>query len=149
MQSKEMKAVVQRVKEASVTVGEVKQRIGRGLVILLGVGKADSSAKVKWLAEKILNLRIFPDENSKMNLSALDIKSEVLIVSQFTLYGDCRKGRRPDFTSAGPPEMAKNLYFQFVEEISKSGLVTKSGEFGAEMLVDIHNDGPVTLVIEN
>lgn len=146
-----MRAVVQRVEEASVSVKQQRpgseEEINRGLVILLGVGQDDSAAEGKWLAEKILNLRIFPDENNKMNLSILDIKGEILVVSQFTLYGDCRRGRRPDFTSAASPELAKNLYNQFAQELNNSGLVVKSGKFGAEMLVDIHNEGPVTLIL--
>ncbi|MFQ5867564.1 MAG: D-aminoacyl-tRNA deacylase [bacterium] len=149
-----MRAIVQRVSEASVSVkNEVESlreinKIKRGLVVLLGVGRQDSEEDAEYLAEKISNLRIFPDENDRMNLSVLDVKGEVLVISQFTLYGDCRKGRRPDFTSAAPPEMAEDLYEKFIEKVKAKGVEVKSGEFQARMLVDIHNDGPVTILLE-
>ncbi len=148
-----MRAVVQRVSEASVSIKDEteklkeKNRIGKGLVVLLGVGKEDGEEDAEYLAEKISNLRIFPDENDRMNLSVLDVGGEVLAVSQFTLYGDCRKGRRPDFTSAAPPEMAKGLYEKFVEKAKAKGVKIKSGEFQARMLVNIQNDGPVTILL--
>jgi len=149
-----LRAIVQRVSEASVSVkNEVESlreinKIKRGLVVLLGVGRQDSEEDAEYLAEKISNLRIFPDENDRMNLSVLDVRGEVLVISQFTLYGDCRKGRRPDFTSAAPPEMAEDLYEKFIEKVKAKGVEVKSGEFQARMLVDIHNDGPVTILLE-
>ena len=150
-----MKAIVQRVSEASVSIKneteelKEKNRIGKGLVVLLGVGKEDGEEDAEYLAEKISNLRIFPDENDRMNLSVLDVGGEVLAISQFTLYGDCRKGRRPDFTSAAPPEMAKGLYEKFIEKVKAKGVEVKSGEFQARMLVNIRNDGPVTILLES
>ena len=149
-----MKAIVQRVSEASVSVKENESsreinKIRKGLVILLGVGKEDREDDAEYLAEKVSNLRIFPDENDRMNLSILDVGGEILVISQFTLYGDCRKGRRPDFTSAAPPEMAEGLYEKFMEKVKAKGVEVKSGEFQARMLVDIHNDGPVTILLES
>jgi len=150
-----LKAIVQRVSEASVSIKneteelKEKNRIGKGLVVLLGVGKEDGEEDAEYLAEKISNLRIFPDENDRMNLSVLDVGGEVLAISQFTLYGDCRKGRRPDFTSAAPPEMAKGLYEKFIENVKAKGVEVKSGEFQARMLVNIRNDGPVTILLES
>jgi len=149
-----LRAIVQRVSEASVSVKNEAEslreinKIKRGLVVLLGVGRQDSEEDAEYLAEKISNLRIFPDENDRMNLSVLDVRGEVLVISQFTLYGDCRKGRRPDFTSAAPPEMAEDLYEKFIEKVKAKGVEVKSGEFQARMLVDIHNDGPVTILLE-
>jgi len=150
-----LKAIIQRVSEASVSIKnemeelKEKNRIGKGLVVLLGVGKEDGEEDAEYLAEKISNLRIFPDENDRMNLSVLDVGGEVLAISQFTLYGDCRKGRRPDFTSAAPPEMAKGLYEKFIENVKAKGVEVKSGEFQARMLVNIRNDGPVTILLES
>jgi len=150
-----MRAVVQRVVEASVSVKnaidslEEISRIGKGLIVLLGVGKDDGEEDTEYLAEKIANLRIFPDENDRMNLSILDINGEILVVPQFTLYGDCRKGRRPDFTSAAPMEMAEGLYEKFIEKARVKGVNVKSGKFQAHMVIDIHNDGPVTLILES
>jgi len=150
-----LRAVVQRVAEASVSVKneidslEEISRIGKGLIVLLGVGKDDGEEDTEYLAEKIANLRIFPDENDRMNLSILDINGEILVVPQFTLYGDCRKGRRPDFTSAAPMEMAEGLYEKFIEKARVKGVNVKSGKFQAHMIVDIHNDGPVTLILES
>jgi len=152
---RELKAIIQRVSEASVSIKnemeelKEKNRIGKGLVVLLGVGKEDGEEDAEYLAEKISNLRIFPDENDRMNLSVLDVGGEVLAISQFTLYGDCRKGRRPDFTSAAPPEMAKSLYEKFIEKVKAKGVKVKSGEFQARMLVNIRNDGPVTILLES
>jgi len=150
----ELRAIVQRVSEASVSVEENESlreinKIGKGLVVLIGVGKEDREEDAEYLAEKISHLRIFPDENDKMNLSILDVKGEILAISQFTLYGDCRKGRRPDFTLAAPPEMAKGLYEKFMEKVRARGVEVKSGEFQARMLVNINNDGPVTILLES
>ena len=149
-----MRAIVQRVSEASVSVKENESfkeinKIGKGLVVLLGLGKEDREEDAEYLAEKISHLRIFSDENDRMNLSILDVKGEILAISQFTLYGDCRKGRRPDFTSAAPPEMAVGLYEKFMEKVRAKGVEVKSGEFQARMLVNIHNEGPVTILLES
>lgn len=149
-----MRAIVQRVSEASVSVKENESlkeinKIGKGLVVLIGVGKEDKEEDAEYLAEKISYLRIFPDENDRMNLSILDVKGEILAISQFTLYGDCRKGRRPDFTLAAPPEMAIGLYEKFMEKVRAKGVEVKSGEFQARMLVNIHNEGPVTILLES
>jgi len=149
-----LRAIVQRVSEASVSVKENESlkeinKIRKGLVVLLGVGKEDKEDDAEYLAEKISNLRIFPDENDRMNLSILDVGGEILVISQFTLYGDCRKGRRPDFISAAPPEIAEGLYEKFMEKVKAKGIEVKSGEFQARMLVDIHNDGPVTILLES
>ena len=144
-----MKIVLQRVAWASVSVGgEDIATISRGLLVLFGAEKNDDESKVKFLAEKILNLRIFSDERGKMNLSCLDISGEVLVVSQFTLVGDCSKGRRPGFDNAAPPNEAKILYQKFIYQISKSGLNINTGEFGANMQVELVNDGPVTFTLE-
>lgn len=141
--------MVQRVKEASVsTEGQLLGKIGKGLVILLGVSGDDSEREARYLAEKIANLRIFADQEGKFNLSALDVGAEALVVSQFTLYGDARKGRRPSFTSAAPPEVAEPLVDRFVEFLRATGLKVETGEFGAMMLVNIANDGPVTLILD-
>ena len=141
-----MKALVQRVTEGSVSVdGEVIGSIGRGLVILFGVTHGDTERDVVYLAEKCANLRIFCDENDKMNLSLLDIGGGALVISQFTLYGDCRKGNRPSFTNAARPETAIPLYEAFIARCRESGLPVETGEFGADMKVDLLNDGPVTL----
>ena len=144
-----MKIVLQRVAQASVRVGGKDiATISRGLLVLFGAEKNDDETKVIFLAEKILNLRIFSDERGKMNLSCLDISGEVLVVSQFTLAGDCSKGRRPGFDNAAPPNEAKSLYQNFIHQISKSGLNVNTGEFGADMQVDLINDGPVTFTLE-
>ena len=144
-----MKAVVQRVRAASVTVdGEEISRIGRGLAILLGVGREDGAKDVNFLAEKIANLRIFEDDQGKMNLSVLDIGGEALVVSQFTLLGDVRKGRRPGFDKAAPPEIAETLYNDFVAALGACGVPVKTGRFQAHMLFAIENDGPVTLILD-
>lgn len=141
-----MKALVQRVTEGSVSVdGEVIGSIGRGLVILFGVTHGDTERDVVYLAEKCANLRIFCDENDKMNLSLLDIGGGALVISQFTLYGDCRKGNRPSFTGAARPETAIPLYEAFIARCRESGLPVETGEFGADMKVELLNDGPVTL----
>ena len=144
-----MKIVLQRVAQASVRIGgEDIATISRGLLVLFGAEKNDDETKVIFLAEKILNLRIFSDERGKMNLSCLDISGEVLVVSQFTLAGDCSKGRRPGFDNAAPSNEAKILYQKFIHQISKSGLNVNTGEFGADMQVELVNDGPVTFTLE-
>lgn len=144
-----MKIVLQRVTYGSVTVeGNIVGEIGKGFVLLFGVGKEDNNDKANFLADKCLNLRIFQDLNGKMNNSILDISGEILVISQFTLYGDTRKGRRPSFTEAGQPKEAEELYNYFVEILKKSGLKVETGIFGADMKVQIHNDGPVTFIIE-
>ena len=144
-----MRAVVQRVSRARVLVGEeVVGEIGRGLVVLLGVSKADSPEQAVWLADKIVSLRIFPDAADNMNLGLFDVGGAVLVVSQFTLYGDCRKGRRPSFIDAAPPETAIPLYEAFINAIRAHGIPTATGQFGAMMQVELVNDGPVTLIIE-
>ncbi len=142
--------VIQRVTQASVTVeGKVVGRIGRGLVVLVGVGNRDDAAKAQALATKLVNLRIFADAEGKTNLSALDVGAEALIISQFTLYADTRKGRRPSFIDAAPPLVAAPLVEQFVAAVSAHGLRVATGQFQAEMLVEIHNDGPFTIVISD
>ena len=144
-----MRAVVQRVKEASVSVeGEVVGEIGPGLVVLLGVREGDTEAEAAYLAQKIANLRIFPDQAGKFNLSALDVGGKILVVSQFTLYADTRKGRRPSFVDAAPPEVAEPLVERFVELLRQTGLRVETGQFQAVMLVKIFNDGPVTIILE-
>jgi D-tyrosyl-tRNA(Tyr) deacylase len=145
-----MKIVIQRSKEASVTVdGKIVGEIERGIVILLGVGPEDGQAEVDWLAEKSVNLRIFADQDGKMNRSLLDISGEVLLISQFTLYGDCQKGRRPSFTKAGHPSIAEPLVEEFAKKLVSLGINNvATGIFGADMKVSLVNDGPVTLVIE-
>jgi D-tyrosyl-tRNA(Tyr) deacylase len=144
-----MRALVQRVKQASVSVDdEVVGTIGPGLVILLGVKSDDSKAEAKWLAHKVANLRIFADGQGKMNLSAPNIGGAALVISQFTLYGNVRKGLRPSFTDAAPPEVAEPLVDFFVQCLREEGLHVETGEFQAMMLVEIHNDGPVTILLE-
>ena len=147
-----MRAVVQRVLKASVTLQETSEvvgKIGKGFVVLLGVGKDDTEADSKYLAEKIVNLRVFEDENDKMNLSLLNVGGEILAVSQFTLFGDCRHGRRPGFTEAAPPKDADLLYCHFIDEVKKQGVNVQTGVFQTDMLVDIANDGPVTLLLDS
>ncbi len=145
-----MRAVVQRVKESSVTVeGDIIEKIGAGLLVFLGVSKEDSINDVDYLAEKILNLRIFEDEHGKMNRSLLEARGDMLVVSQFTLLGDCRKGRRPSFTDAAEPDKANELYEQFVEKVSGKGITVKTGRFRAMMDVQLINDGPVTFIVES
>jgi len=145
-----MRAVVQRVSSGSVSIdGKMVGKIGTGLVILLGVKNGDTEADAKFLADKCVNLRIFTDEAGKFNLSALDVGGELLAISQFTLYGNTRKGRRPSFVEAAPPEISEPLYEKFVEFLKQSGLKVASGEFGAMMLVEINNHGPVTIIVES
>ena len=144
-----MRAVLTRVRSASVTIdGHVNGSIGRGFLILLGVGPNDTERECRYLAEKALGLRVFEDENGKMNLSVKDIQGELLVVSQFTLAGDTRKGTRPSFDTAMPPQEAEIMYENFVKLISESGLTVKTGKFGAMMDVALINDGPVTFILE-
>lgn len=145
-----MRAVVQRVSSSNVTVDENEiSNIDKGLLVLLGVTHRDSSKDVDYLLEKIVNLRIFEDENEKMNLSLKDINGELLVVSQFTLYGDCRKGRRPNFTEAAKPDLANDLYEEFVEKARRQSINVGTGKFGAHMMVELINDGPVTMLIDS
>lgn len=148
-QSRFMRIVIQRVRAASVTVrGETISSIGPGLCLLVGVGPGDSSEDVRAAVDKIIGLRIFADDEDKMNLSVTDVGGEVLVVSQFTLYGDVRKGRRPSFTGAAPPGKAEPLVDEMVQRFEDNGLVVGSGVFGAQMEVGIINDGPVTIILE-
>ncbi len=145
-----MRIVVQRVKSGSVCVaGETVGQIERGLVLLAGIHRDDDEDAVRFCAEKCVHMRIFSDETGKMNQSLIDVDGAALIISQFTLYGDCRKGRRPSFDAAARPEVANVLYMRFIERISDMGVRVESGVFGADMQVEIHNDGPVTLVVES
>ena len=144
-----MRVLLQRVSKASVTINEkVISQIGKGLVVLLGVGHGDGEEQVAFLAEKVANLRIFEDAQGKTNLSVLEVKGQVIVVSQFTLYADTRKGRRPSFINAALPEIAEPLVNRFVELLRAHGVPTQTGQFGADMLVEIHNDGPVTVWLE-
>jgi D-tyrosyl-tRNA(Tyr) deacylase len=145
-----MRAVIQRVLEASVKTGGVEiARIGRGALVLLGISSEDSEEDVRYLAEKTVYLRIFPDEADKMNLSVLDIEGEILVVSQFTLYGDCRKGRRPSYASAARPDTAQALYESYVKELLKYTPKVATGRFQEMMEVFLVNDGPVTLLLDS
>lgn len=145
-----MRAVVQRVSEASVRVdGAVVGAIGRGLLVLLGVGTGDSEPDADFLAEKVLTLRVFADEQGQMNRSLLDVRGGLLVVSQFTLYGDARRGRRPSYTDAAPPEEANRLYERFVSRVRPSGLEVATGVFRAMMDVALVNEGPVTLLLDS
>ena len=145
-----MRAVVQRVSEARVRVNsEVVGEIRGGLLVFLGVGREDGEKDVDFLADKTTNLRIFPDEEQKMNLSLLDAGGAMLVVSQFTLHGDCRKGRRPAFITAAPPEQAEPLYERFIAQVEKQGVPVAVGRFGAMMEVELVNDGPVTLLLDS
>jgi D-tyrosyl-tRNA(Tyr) deacylase len=145
-----VKALLQRVSSASVSVaGEVVGRIGRGLVVLVGVAHEDSEKDARYLAQRTVNLRLFADEGGRFNLSALDIGGELLIVSQFTLLADTRKGRRPSFTGAAPPAQAEKLFELFVSEARASGLRVETGRFQQYMQLEIHNDGPVTIMLDS
>ena len=145
-----MRSVIQRVKSASVTVeGKVVSEINKGLLVFLGVAQEDTPADIDYMANKIANLRIFEDDEGLMNLSILDVGGEALVVSQFTLYGDCRKGRRPSFIAAARPEKADPLYQAFMDEISRLGVSVKAGIFQAMMDVELINDGPVTIMLDS
>lgn len=143
-----MKLVLQRVANAGVYIeGQTAAKISQGLLIFFGVEKQDNSDKVNYLADKALKLRIFQDDKGKMNLSCLDVSGDVLVISQFTLAGDCTKGKRPSFDNAAQPKEAKFLYRQFIEKVAESGLTVKEGQFGANMQVELVNDGPVTFFL--
>ena len=145
-----MRAVVQRVKKSHVeTDNKIVGEIGKGLMVLLGISEDDKIEDVEYMVEKIVNLRIFEDDENKLNLSLLDVGGEILVVSQFTLYGDCRKGRRPSFVRAARPEKAQELYDLFISKLKEKNIKTESGIFQADMTVHIENDGPVTLIIDS
>ena len=144
-----MRAVIQRVSEARVRIGdEIVGQVGPGLLVLLGVAKSDTIEQARWLADKIVTLRIFNDQEGKMNRDVADIGGAILVVSQFTLYGDCSKGRRPSFIDAAPPELAIPLYEAFINAVKAHGIPAQTGRFGAMMQVELINDGPVTLIID-
>lgn len=145
-----MRAVVQRVTSADVKIdGNVHGKIDNGFMVLLGVGKGDTDEDMKYIADKIINLRIFGDENDKMNLSLADVNGSLLVISQFTLYGDCSHGRRPYFGDAMAPDEANKMYESFVEYVRSKGIHTETGEFGADMKVTLTNDGPVTIILDS
>ncbi len=145
-----MRLVLQRVREASVEIdGKIVGQIGPGLLVFLGVGKGDSEREAVFLADRVLGLRIFEDAAGKMNLSVKDVQGEILVISQFTLYGSTLKGRRPSFDAAAPPDQARVLYELFLQELRRSGLKIESGVFGARMKVSLVNDGPVTFILES
>jgi len=145
-----MRAVVQRVSRAHVAVqGEVTGRINRDIVVLLAVGSDDSASDADYLADKLIGLRIFEDDNGKMNLAVSDIRGEILVISQFTLYGDVRRGKRPSFDAAAPPQRARELYEYFVERIRATGVVCETGRFQETMQVELVNDGPVTILLDS
>lgn len=144
-----MRIVLQRVSRASVTIGgQVRGRVEQGFCILAGFAHADTAAEVEWMAEKVAGLRLFSDAEGKMNLALAEVGGAVLVISQFTLYGNTEKGRRPSFVGAAPPEIAIPLYERFIAALRGRGLTVATGEFGAHMDVEIHNDGPVTLILE-
>jgi D-tyrosyl-tRNA(Tyr) deacylase len=144
-----MRVLLQRVSEASVSVeGQTVGAIGKGYLLLVGIGQGDSEAEVAWMADKVAGLRLFPDADGKMNLGIQDVGGAILAVSQFTLYGDCSRGRRPSFTGAAPPDVGKALYETFVEALRERGLTVATGIFQAHMMVSLINDGPVTMMIE-
>jgi len=145
-----MRAVIQRVAEAGIKVsGEQIAKIGRGLVVLVGIGRDDNDDDILWLANKIINLRIFEDEAGKFNYSILDVKGEILLVSQFTLYGDCRKGRRPSFDYAMPPDKAREMFNKLFDYLQTQNLKVQKGIFGAKMDVELVNAGPVTIILDS
>lgn len=145
-----MRAILQRVLNASVKVdGQTIGEIGKGLLVFLGVGEGDTENDLKYIADKCIGLRIFSDEEDKMNLSLTDVGGQMLVISQFTLYGDCRKGRRPSFSASMEPVKAKEMYERFIEYIKEAGIKTEHGEFGADMKVELINDGPVTLMLDS
>jgi D-tyrosyl-tRNA(Tyr) deacylase len=142
--------VIQRVTRASVRIdGKLEAEIGTGLLVLIGIAATDLRAQADYLADKLIHLRVFPDDSGRMNRSALDVKASLLLVSQFTLYGDCRKGRRPSFDDAAPVELARELYEYVATKVREKGLVTRTGVFQAHMEVELVNDGPVTLLLES
>ena len=144
-----MKLVIQRVKHARVEIGGKEiSSIGKGLLILIGISKDDDGTQIEWLAKKAVELRIFEDDQDKMNLSLKDVEGEILLVSQFTLYGSCKKGRRPDFLNVAKPEKAKEIYLDFAGAIKRNGIIPKLGEFGEHMDITLLNDGPVTMILE-
>ncbi len=145
-----MRAVLQRVKDASVSVDDKKTgEINKGILVLLGVEENDDLKDLDYMVEKIINLRIFEDDQGKLNLSLLDIQGQLLVVSQFTLLGDCRKGRRPSFTAAAKPDKANDLYLKFVQKARGYGINVETGVFQAEMMVNLSNDGPVTMLLDS
>ena len=144
-----MKLVIQRVKHATVTVeGEVISSIGNGLLVFIGISVEDVGTEIEWLAKKTVELRIFKDEQNKMNLSLKDVEGEILLVSQFTLYGSCKKGRRPEFLEAAKSEKAERMYLEFAEALKQNGIIPKLGKFGEHMNISLLNDGPVTMILE-
>ena len=144
-----MRLVIQRVLSAQVEVeGELIARIGKGILVLVGIGKNDDGSSIEWLANKTVNLRIFEDENQKMNLGLRDISGEILLVSQFTLYADCQRGRRPGFDQAALPGIAEKQFNEFVQAVNSLGITAQTGRFGADMKVSLVNDGPVTIILE-
>ena len=145
-----MRVIVQRVNSASVSVNEKEiSKIGKGLLVFLGIKENDSDKDLSYTAEKVANLRVFEDQQGKMNLSPIDVKGEILVISQFTLYGDVRRGRRPDFTGAAKPEIANTIYEKFIETLKAYGIKVESGEFQAMMKVKLENDGPVTIMLDS
>jgi len=144
-----MRLVIQRVESAQVEVaGDLIAKIGKGLLVLVGIGKNDDGSSLEWLANKTVDLRIFEDENQKMNLGLRDVNGEILLVSQFTLYADCQRGRRPGFDQAAQPEIAEKQFNEFVQVVNRLGIKVKTGLFGADMKVSLVNDGPVTIILE-
>ncbi len=145
-----MRAVVQRVSNARVKVSdEIVGSIENGLLVLIAAAKDDGPEQIKWMVDKLVGLRIFSDENEKLNLSLDQVGGSMLIVSQFTLYGDCRKGRRPSYSNSAPPEEAEEIYNQFIEAVKSKGVSARTGRFGAMMMVELVNDGPVTLILDS
>ena len=145
-----MRVVIQRVTEAVVSINEeISGKINKGLLILVGIGQDDHTEDIQWLTQKITNLRIFSDNEGKMNLSILDIKGEILLVSQFTLYASTKKGNRPSFIQSAPPTIAIPLYEQFIQSLKETGIAIQTGQFGADMKISLTNDGPVTIIIDS
>lgn len=145
-----MKFVIQRVTHASVTIeGEVRGKIGKGFLVLIGVGMEDDESAADKMVQKLVNMRIFEDENGKTNLALRDVEGELLLISQFTLYADCKKGNRPSFTKAGKPDVAERLYEYIIEKCKDEIAVVEQGEFGADMKLDLQNDGPFTIVLDS
>ena len=145
-----MRLVIQRVSKASVEIeGKVNGKIDEGFMVLIGITNDDNKEVVEKMADKLINLRIFEDENEKLNLSLMDVKGEILSISQFTLYANCKKGRRPSFSDAARPDVANPLYEEFVEKLRTQGITVGTGEFGAHMMVELTNDGPVTILLES